>query len=65
MQNNKFANVYAAQAPFAKLEPRIPEWPKIGDAMITAVQEAFSGVKTPEQALKDAHASANRTLIGQ
>ena len=65
MQNDKFAKVYSAQAPFAKLEPRIPEWPKIGDAVITAVQEAFSGVKTPEQALKDAHAAANRTLSGQ
>ena len=65
MQNDKFAKVYSAQAQFAKLEPRIPEWPKIGDAVITAVQEAFSGMKTPEQALKDAHASANRTLSGQ
>jgi len=65
MQNDKYAKIYSAQAQFAKLEPRIPEWPKIGDAVITAVQEAFSGVKTPEQALKDAHASANRTLSGQ
>jgi multiple sugar transport system substrate-binding protein len=65
MQNDKYAKVYSAQAQFAKLEPRIPEWPKIGDAVITAVQEAFSGIKTPEQALKDAHASANRTLSGQ
>jgi len=37
----------------------------LGDAVITAVQEAFSGQKTPEQAVKDAHASANRTLSGQ
>ena len=65
MLNDKFAKVYSAQAQFAKLEPRIPEWPKIGDAVITAVQEAFSGQKTPEQAVKDAHASANRTLSGQ
>ncbi len=65
MQNDKYAKVYAAQAPFAKLEPRIAEWPKIGDAVITAVQEAFSGVKTPEQALKDAHEAANRALSGQ
>jgi ABC-type glycerol-3-phosphate transport system substrate-binding protein len=62
MVNNKFAKVYASQAPYAKLEPLIPEWPKIGDAMITAVQEAFSGVKTPEQALRDAHIAANRAL---
>ncbi len=62
MVNDKFAKVYASQAPYAKLEPLIPEWPKIGDAMITAVQEAFSGIKTPEQALRDAHIATNRAL---
>jgi ABC-type glycerol-3-phosphate transport system substrate-binding protein len=62
MVNDKFAKVYASQAPYAKLEPLIPEWPKIGDAMITAVQEAFSGMKTPEQALRDAHIATNRAL---
>ena len=62
MANDKFAKVYAAQAPYAKLEPLIPEWPKIGDAMITAVQEAFSGIKTSEQALRDAHIATNRAL---
>jgi ABC-type glycerol-3-phosphate transport system substrate-binding protein len=60
--NHKFARVYAAQAPYTKIEPAIPEWPKIGDAMITAVQEAFSGVKTPEAALKGAHEATNRAL---
>ena len=59
---NKFARVFAAQAPYTKIEPSIPEWPKIGDAMITAVQEAFSGVKTPEAALRDAHIATNRAL---
>jgi multiple sugar transport system substrate-binding protein len=62
MANDTFAKVYASQAPYAKLEPLIPEWPKIGDAMITAVQEAFSGIKTPEQALRDAHIATNRAL---
>jgi ABC-type glycerol-3-phosphate transport system substrate-binding protein len=62
MLNDKFAKVYASQAPYAKLEPLIPEWPKIGDGVITAVQEAFSGVKTPEQALRDAHTATNRAL---
>ena len=60
--NHKFAKVYAAQAPYGKIEPLIPEWPKIGDAMITAVQEGFSGAKTPEQALKDVHIATNRAL---
>lgn len=62
VQNHKFAKVFAAQGPYGKIEPMIPEWPKIGDAMITAVQEAFSGVKTSEQALKDAHIATNRAL---
>ena len=59
---NKFAKVFAAQGPYTKIEPSIPEWPKIGDAMITAVQEAFSGMKTPEAALRDAHLATNRAL---
>ena len=45
-----------------KIEPLVPEWPKIGDATITAVQEGFSGIKTPEQALKDLHIATNRIL---
>ena len=60
--NNKFAKIFAAQAPYGKIEPLIPEWPKIGDATITAVQEGFSGVKTPEQALKDLHNATNQIL---
>jgi len=60
--NHKFAKVFAAQAPYGKIEPLIPEWPKIGDALITGVQEAFSGTKTTEQALKDVHTAANRAL---
>ncbi len=60
--NDKFAQVFAAQTPYVKLEPLVPEWPKIGDAVITAVQEALTGVKTPEAALKDAHEAANRAL---
>ena len=62
IQNNKFAKVFGAQAPYGKIEPLIPEWPKIGDALITGVQEAFSGTKTTEQALKDVHTAANRAL---
>jgi len=57
-----FAQVFAAQTPYVKLEPLAPEWPKIGDAMITAIQEGLTGVKAPEQALKDAHLATNRIL---
>jgi multiple sugar transport system substrate-binding protein len=62
VQNDKFAKIYSAQTPYVKLEPLIPEWPKIGDAVITAIQEALTGIKTPEQALKDAHIATNRAL---
>jgi len=65
VQNDKFAKIYSAQTPYVKLEPLIPEWPKIGDAMITAIQEALTGIKTPEEALKDAHLAANRALGAQ
>lgn len=62
VKGDKFAQVFAAQTPYVKLEPLLAEWPKIGDAMLTALQEALTGVKTPEQALKDAHAATNRAL---
>jgi maltose-binding protein MalE len=62
VKNDKFARVFAAQTPYVKWEPLIAEWPRIGDAMIIAVQEALSGVKPPEQALKDAHGATNRAL---
>ncbi len=65
VKNDKFAQVFAAQTPYVKLEPLVPEWPKIGDAVITAIQEALTGVKTPEAALKDAHMAANRALGAQ
>ncbi len=65
VKGHKFAPIALAQAPYVKWDPLIPEWPKIGDAMLTAIQEAFTGVKTSEQALKDAHAAENRALGAQ
>jgi len=65
VKNDKFARVFSAQTPYVKWEPLVPEWPKIGDAMITAIQEGLTGVKTPEQALNDAHAATNRALGAQ
>ena len=62
VKNDKWWGVYASQSPYVKVEPLIPEWPKIGDAMITAIQEGFTGVKTPDQALKDANQATNRAL---
>lgn len=62
LTGDKFARVFAAQAPNVKFEPLVTEWPKIGDGMLTATQEALTGIKTPEQALKDAHNATNRAL---
>jgi len=59
---DKYAQVFSAQTPYVKLEPLVPEWPKIGDAMLTAIQEGLTGVKTPEAALKGAHEATNRAL---
>jgi len=59
---DKYARVFSAQTPYVKLEPLVPEWPKIGDAMLTAIQEGLTGVKTPEAALKGAHEATNRAL---
>jgi multiple sugar transport system substrate-binding protein len=62
VKGDKFAQVFAAQTPYVKLEPLVAEWPKIGDAMLTAIQEGLTGVKTPEAALKGAHEATNRAL---
>ncbi len=59
---DKYAQVFSAQTPYVKLEPLVPEWPKIGDAMLTAIQEGLTGVKTPEAALRGAHEATNRAL---
>ena len=53
--NDKFARVIAAELAHAKFVPQVPEWPQIIEAVNIAVQEAFTGIKTPEQALMDAH----------
>ena len=36
--------------------PRVPQWPKIGEAMAVAIQAALVKQKTPKQALDDANA---------
>jgi ABC-type glycerol-3-phosphate transport system substrate-binding protein len=62
VKGDKFAQVFSAQTPYVKWEPLAAGWPKIGDAMITAIQEALAGIKTPEQALRDAHGATNAAL---
>lgn len=45
---------YLEQMKYAAPRGPHPEWPQISTAIYTAMQEALTGVKTPEQALKDA-----------
>ena len=54
---DKFSSVAAeaAETHVVKYEPLIPEWPEIGDAMITAVQETITGRKDAKEALLAAH----------
>jgi multiple sugar transport system substrate-binding protein len=60
--NDKFASVMASQLPYGKVEPQIPQWPEIMDTFTTSLQEAIVGMKTPEQALGEAHQRINAIL---
>jgi ABC-type glycerol-3-phosphate transport system substrate-binding protein len=59
---DKFAKVMAAELPHAKFVPQIKEWPEIIEAINIAVQEGFTGAKTPEKALEDAYNRINDIL---
>ena len=61
---DKFSSVVAeaAETHKVKFEPRIPEWPEIGDAMTTAVQETITGRKTAKDALLDAHKRVEKIM---
>ena len=60
--NDKFASVMASQLPFGKVEPQIPQWPAIMDTFTTSLQEAIVGMKSPDQALAEAHQRINAIL---
>jgi multiple sugar transport system substrate-binding protein len=59
---DKFASVIAKELGYAKFVPQIKEWPQIIETVNTEVQNAFIGVKTPEEALADAHNRINEIL---
>ena len=42
--------------------PRVPQWPKIGEAMAVAIQAALVKQKTPKQALDDANAAIAKVM---
>jgi len=59
---DKFAKIIAAELEHAKFVPQLKEWPQIIEAINTAAQEAFTGAKSPGQALGDAHDQINEIL---
>lgn len=61
---DKFAKAIAGQLPKAKFVPQIKEWPQVIEAVNTAAQLGFTGDKTPEEALEDAHNQINEILGG-
>lgn len=60
--NDPLASVIANELHHAKFVPQIPEWPQIITMINVAVREGFSGTKTPEEALADAHDTINKIL---
>jgi len=54
--------VIASQLPYGKVEPQIKQWPEIMDTFTTSLQEAIVGMKSPEQALSEAHERINAIL---
>ena len=60
--NDKFASVLASQLPYGMVEPQIKQWPEIMDVFTTSLQEAIVGMKTPEDALAEAHERINAIL---
>ncbi len=60
--DDKFAGVIAEELTHAKFVPQIKEWPQVIEAVNTAAQEGFTGAKSPEQALEDAHVQINDIL---
>lgn len=60
--NDKFAQAIAGQLPSAKFVPQIQEWPQVIETINAAAQEAFTGAKSPEEALANAHAQVNDIL---
>lgn len=54
--------VFGEQMEYAMPRGPHPKWPEISTAISEAMHEAITGVKTPEQALKDAQIKAQEAL---
>ena len=60
--DDKFAQVIQAELKNAQINPQLKEWPQIADTVNKAVQTAFTGSKSADDALKDAHDQINKIL---
>ena len=57
-----YARVVAELVPYGRTLPQYIGWDEIYDAVLTAEQEALTELKTPEQALLDAHEAVNQII---
>ncbi|MEW5718927.1 MAG: ABC transporter substrate-binding protein, partial [Chloroflexota bacterium] len=60
--DDKFAQVISAELKNAQINPQLKEWPQIADTVNKEVQNAFTGSKTADAALKDAYDNINKIL---
>jgi multiple sugar transport system substrate-binding protein len=61
-QGNEQLRVFADLLPVARFAPNAPDWERIADHTITALQQVYLGQQTPEQALQQAESQINRVL---
>ena len=60
--DDKFAQVIQAELKNAQINPQLKEWPQIADTLNKEVQNAFTGSKSADAALKDAYDQINKLL---
>ena len=60
--DDKFSQVIQAELKNAQINPQLKEWPQIADTVNKEVQNAFTGSKTADAALKDAYDQINKIL---
>jgi ABC-type glycerol-3-phosphate transport system substrate-binding protein len=60
--DDKFSQVISAELKHAQINPQLKEWPQIADTVNKEVQNAYTGSKSAEAALKDAYDQINQIL---
>jgi maltose-binding protein MalE len=60
--SDPFAQVIALELPRSRFVPQNKEWPQIIGIVNRAVQSGFSGSRTSEEALREAHDEINTLL---